>query len=620
MCGIVGYISNQSYELEKILPLIRHRGPDGEGIFYKKSKESFLGFGHVRLSIIDLQKASDQPLLSSCKNYVIVFNGEIYNYRELKETYLSDYKFNTNSDTEVIIALYTVLGLDSLKLLDGMFVFALYDQARNEVIIARDHLGIKPLYLCKQGASLFFGSEIKVFKGFGARVEIQESAIPEFLMNGFIYEPETGFKDIIKVRPGHYLKLSLEEREFNPDQLPFWAPGNKPQNNRSLEENVRGSIKKHLVSDVPVGLFFSGGVDSSLLLNYLTDSIRSMTVKPPAGSAAKSGLADDFYYANLISKQLGVDELEVIELNKENLSGRQFLDSIEQVSIKNEELISDYTFISSRLISSAARKLGLKVVLSGMGADEIFGGYSRYVLMRYYNLLQVIGKTGIYKGISRVMGKRPWFQKKIERFISFFEERGFIYKYTSLVGYFSRTELNDILRPEYLDTNKYEKKLNGILSPYSDLSPLKKSILLDLSGFLSHNFMVADKSSMEESIEVRVPLATKELFEYAFSMPDDALVKGGKTKKILKEVLEKYLKKDLVNRSKTGFNPPLDAYIEELGIKGAGKYLFENGLFNYCKEEYVSKLLSDHYSGKKNNTYKIYTLLYLSSWLNINKN
>jgi asparagine synthase (glutamine-hydrolysing) len=620
MCGIVGYVSNQSYNLEQIIPLIRHRGPDGEGVFSEKFQEYLLGLGHVRLSIIDLQEASNQPLISICGNYVIVFNGEIYNYRELKDTILSSYNFKTNSDTEVIVALYSVLGVESLKLLDGMFAFALYDKKKNELIIARDHLGIKPLYLYRKGKSLFFGSEIKVFKGFDLNIEIDESALSEFLLNGFVYEPETGFRDVTKLRPGHYIKLRLSDQEPSDSQIPFWQPGEGTNGSKSLEFKIRESINKHLVSDVRVGLFFSAGVDSSLLLSFLTNTIKSMIVKLPDGDAAKSGLADDFYYAKLIAHELGVNSLKVIDLEKDNLSNKEFLNSIEQVSIKNEELISDYTFISSRLISSEARNQGLKVVLSGMGADEIFGGYSRYVLMRYYNLLQLIGKTGIYKLVALLIGKKLWFQKKVERFKSFFEENEFVFKYSSLVGYFSKEELRRILRPEYSDTKKFEKKLAQILFPYSDLSPLKKSILLDLSGFLSHNFMVADKSSMQESVEVRVPFANKGLFEYALSLPDNELVSRFKTKKALKDVLEKYLRKDLVNRSKVGFNPPLDKYIANLGVKDAKQYLSNSNLFHYCNEYYVDQLLDDHYSGKKNNTYKIYTLLYLSSWLNINNN
>lgn len=618
MCGIIGYIGSSVHNLERILPVIKHRGPDGSGTYYN-SKDGYnhVGFGHVRLSIIDPNACSNQPLFSACGNYVITYNGEIYNYKELRDTYLADYSFNTNSDTEVILALYRKLGKKSFSLLHGMFAFAIHDKANDQIVLVRDQLGIKPLYLCSYNESIYFASEIKVFKEFGINSEIDDSSISEFLINGFIYEPETGFKNITKLRQGHYLELNLsaDQKISYTNQKAYWLPGERGTELHDLEKEICQSIEEHLVSDVEVGLFFSGGVDSSILLSHLGKSIRSLTVKSHPDSVAKSGITDDYYYARKVAEELGVSGVETIQLEPDRINSKQFLQSVEEVSRNNEELISDYTFISSRLISASARKSGLKVVLSGMGADELFGGYPRYVLMRYYNLLQFIGKTGFYKILSKALGGKPWFQKKVERFNSFFEEKNFVFKYSSLVGYFSNSELKSLLKPEYQSTLGFEKKAEAILSRHTNKSPLKKSMIMDLSGFLSHNFAVADKSSMAESIEVRVPLATKQLFDLSLAQPDKNLVSGFRTKPLLKNILEKTLSKKIVNRSKAGFNPPLDNYISEMGAKLAFQYMSENGLLNYCHKDYVQKLITEHYEKQKNNTYKIYTLLYLSSWL-----
>lgn len=619
MCGLVGYISKEKVLLEPALKAISHRGPDGEGSFEYYVNEFHIGLGHVRLSIIDLSAEADQPFFSNDNRYNIIFNGEIYNFKELKIKYLSDHRFRTTSDTELLLYLFIKYGAKMLNWLEGMFTFLIFDSFTNEFFIARDQLGIKPLYYYYDEDNFFFASEIKALRCLGVKPIIDHSSISEYLLTGFIYEPYTGFKNILKIGPGHHTTLTFKNGCILMQSKAYWTP--KKHDNflvENVEDLIKSSIKKHLVSDVSVCLFFSGGVDSSIILSYLKNSIKSLTIKPLDNAVVESGNENDYYYAKLISKKLGIDRVEVIELEKQEMSSSQFLSTIQDLPNCNEELLSDYTFIASKLISRAASERGAKVVLSGLGADELFGGYPRYILMRYYRILNFIGKTGVFRLIANIIAKKPRFSKKVERFKNFFEENDLIYKYSSLVGYFSKAELSLLLKKEFIDTATFEKKLNKILEQYHNISPLKQAMLLDFHGFLSHNFLVADKSSMQAGIEVRVPLATKEIFEYTFNLPDKFLVKRGKTKWVLKKLLENFLNKKLVNRSKTGFNPPLDNYIYNLKYDICFNFLNKNGLFNYCNKQFVSLILQEHYAKLKNNTYKIYSLLYLSAWLKTN--
>jgi asparagine synthase (glutamine-hydrolysing) len=619
MCGIIGYIGPHSISLEEGLNVIRHRGPDNQASSHSKCGQFHVGLGHVRLSIIDLDKLADQPFSSEDGQVIMSYNGEIYNFRELREKHLAGISCRTKSDTEVILQLYLLYGKEMLSWLQGMFAIVILDKRQGKLLLARDALGIKPLYYSYSNRELFFSSEIRGLKAMGVRPVVDETAIAEFIMNGFIYEPNTGLKNVNKVLPGSYISFDFTGETIRPQEVRYWVPGKKePASEQQLGQLVESSIKSHLISDVPVGLFFSGGVDSSIMLANLRNSVKSLVVKFSESANQKAGNTDDYYYAKKIAKHLQVENMIVIEQSEEQLSGSEFLHHIKLLCGQNEELISNYTYSSSALISEKARDSNIIVALSGMGADEFFGGYPRYLLMRYYSWLKLMGQAKLYRLVSLALSKSTYFSKKIERFNSFFEEDKFIFQYTSLVGPFSRKELQKLLLPKYAKSNIFEAKLHKILEGHERESPLKKAMLLDLYGFLSHNFTVADKSSMSASIELRVPLATKEIFDYCFSSSDSSLVKGWITKASLKELLCQVLPKKLVYRTKTGFNPPMDAFIGKLSREDINEFLEGNSLFKICSKPYVASLLEEHFEKRKNHTLKIFNLLYLASWVKNN--
>jgi asparagine synthase (glutamine-hydrolysing) len=288
--------------------------------------------------------------------------------------------------------------------------------------------------------------------------------------------------------------------------------------------------------------------------------------------------------------------------------------SIEHVAKKSEELIADYTFFVSELISRKARDNGYKVMFSGMGGDEIFLGYPRYRLIKFKNIYKAI-----FLLANKLLSFSKKFSKKLDRFRAFFENKEFIFQYTNLIGYFQEKELQHMLvnyNPSSL--KKYERKLKGILKDYNALSEVKKAQILDLYGFLSHNFMVADKSSMQASIEMRVPLATPDLFQQSINSNVDILMDFRNAKKPLLSILKDKLNLRLFSRPKEGFNPDLENIVSTIGTERIGFLLNSDKLIKYVKKEFVDNLIDEHIKGVKNHSYRIYQLLYFKYWLDFN--
>lgn len=620
MCGILGVVMDQSNSLgnsfEDSLRLLDHRGPDNRGTYYDTIGHSRIALGHTRLSILDLSASANQPFTSSCGRYVLVYNGEIYNYQELGKNLLPDQVMQTSSDTEVLLWLYIRYGEKMLNMLDGMFAFALLDRKNNTLFCARDQLGIKPLYYIADSEKFAFSSEIKpLFSLTGEDPKLDKYAVYEFIRNSFVYEPGTGFEGVNKLGAGEYCIVELDDRKII-KRLKYWLPWDKKHNNsysiekhvrlpNSLHEELRVSIRRQLRSDVPVGLFFSGGVDSTIILAELQSKVASMTVKNNKKHMADSGQTNDYKYALQVADHFGV-ELREIEFQQSE-DGEEFLKNVRRMAFLSEELLSDYTFMASMSLSKAAKEMGYTVMLSGMGADEIFGGYSRYRLVMYPRIYCFFGNLFAF-----ILGKQRGFDKKIERLKRFCRCDDFADKYTSILGYFSKKDAESYLfyRPEFEEL--YRTRLNNIVSDIS--SPFKKAVYLDVFGFLAHNFSVADKSSMQESVELRVPLVTKRLFELSFELPASSLSGMFRTKKPLRKFLEGKVPGNIINRKKTGFHPPMDNVIRSIGRARIIFELKQAQIGKIIDITFIERILAEHFDGRKNNTYGIFQLLYLAYW------
>ena len=608
MCGVSFYLTrHKAYEAELLESLseISHRGPDSSCTYFHDNLDFFLGMGHNRLSIIDLSPSGTQPMQH--KDMRIIFNGEIYNFKEIKEDLIKlGHKFYTGTDTEVILKSYDEYGVKSFEKFRGMFAFIIFDETKNKVFLVRDTVGIKPLYIYQNNDSVYASSEIKGLKVFPeVDQSISKQDIFEFFNTGFLYEPSTGFQHIKKLLPGHYLEIDLLNGKTAISKFRY---STHSDNFLDLEENIANAIEIQRVADVPVGIFFSGGADSAILAAFANDT------KLLFAGYDKDPMSDlDRKYAAQISNHLKA-KLTTVSIEGSSSEKSKILSSFYFVADNTEELISDYTFWPTYLLSRAARDTGFKVMLSGMGGDEVFAGYPRYLVVKYHNLIKLMAPIlNFFNYLSLVPNS---FAKKFDRLLSYIEEKHWALGYSRLLGYFSRSELLELFK-EFDSMNEiYKTKLNTIDDHFLGTDRVKKAQHFDALGCLQHNLAVADKASMLASIELRVPLLDERVFAQGQNTKSHMLIPLISLKNPLKKLLYSLLPKKLVNRPKTGFNPPLDGLINSLGPKTIMSEL--EGLSKIFDLKSIENIVNAHFDRSVNNTYKIWQLLYFSRWLRTN--
>ena len=612
MCGLSFYCSskiNPVSELENSMLKIAHRGPDASGSFYTKINDYFIGIGHNRLSILDLSDTGKQPM-DLGHGVVISYNGEVYNHRILRDLLLvKGYETQGHSDTEVVSLLYTEFGAASFAMLKGMFAFVLLDERIKKLFVVRDRLGIKPLYLSQSSMGLFASSEIRSLKAFSAvNREVDRNDVFEFFNQGFLYEPSTGYSEIKKLIPGHYLAFDLTNG--NEKLVDFRRP-NAFHLPEKLADKINASIEQQVVSDVPLGTFFSGGIDSSIIASYADDN-DLFFAKYDSDAISDVDLTFSKKISTFLKKPLMVSEISSAHQTVDELMA-----TVDFVAENTEELISDYTFWATYQLSMAARLKGYKVMLSGMGGDEVFAGYPRYSVLKKHRMIKSLRPLLKLCLNLRIFPKK--LDKKFERLVSYSSEQHWPTAYSRLLGYFSRADLSAF----FIDIDKldhhYRLKLNMIAQTFKGKpnDKVKLAQFFDLSGFLSHNLMVSDKASMLASIELRVPLLDEFIVAHGLSLSTAELLKGGELKHPLKKLLATIVPKKLTDRPKTGFNPPLDGLINRIGMQRLKDEMIHAKKF--IKMDGLDSLLEQHFSGAANNTYKLWQLLYFSRWLKLNE-
>lgn len=607
MCGVVGWLARSGrVALTESLMSIRHRGPDAMGEWSGNIGAHSVCLGHVRLSIVDLSEAANQPFSAADGSVVVVFNGEIYNHRQLRERLQSEgVSFATHSDTEVLVHAYKQYGRECLGLLRGMFAFIIVDKSQKRMLVARDGFGIKPLYVCREPKSgaFAFASEIRALEVMlKRRFSIDRNAIPEFLLNGFVYEPNTGLDGVSKVPPGGAYEIDLESGSVS-----CFGFSEVRLENAELGSLIEEELSLETEADVPVGLFFSGGVDSSVLAAFSArKDLEAMFV-----DYSDDGEHADRSYARKVAGELGLSYQEV----KHNISEQSVNDIVEDfrgVAAGTEEPISDFTYSATKRLSGIARQVGFKVMLSGMGGDEIFAGYPRHALARWWSVLRWL-RPGA-SGVAALLRQRPRWGKRADRLAEFLRAGEFGQAYTSLIGYFSFEEVVR-LTGNPGGVAAYEDRLQRILAPVEGASNLKKALHLDRYGYLAHNLTVTDKASMSESLEVRVPLLTEGIFAYGWHLDDDELIKRGSGKQPLKDLLRSRISRELVTRRKQPFNPPLNGRLNKLGPEILRESLLEGTLKGFLDTDYIRKLIDAHFQMTADNTYRLWQLLYLTYWM-----
>lgn len=625
MCAIAGIFSKdkdiESAELEKMCGRMNLRGPDAGGVYVSGQ----VGLGHRRLSIIDLG-TGDQPMFNNDRSAVIVFNGEIYNFRELRvKLEEAGQVFRTQSDTEVILNAYRVYGMEkTVCMLEGMFAFALYDIETKELYIARDKFGEKPLYVWDQGEQLCFASELKAFAPDLSRFKIDYKALNYFLALDYIPAPYTIYQEIRKMMPGYYWRINAkgEKEEKCYFDLKESIPG---ENNKisfeeaqhKLRDLLTESVKRRMVSDVPMGAFLSGGVDSSIICTLMSQLSDRPVNTFSIGFKEKD--YDESERARLVAEHIGANHTEYI------LDYKDVVKELDAIIAYYDEPFGDSSAIPSFYVAKLAREK-VKVVLTGDCADELFAGYEKY-LGRYYVERYRKLPTWVKSCITAVISIIPYtsftnnFLRKIKKVIDNAESEDFDLYYHLMSLGFQDEERKKLLCPEIYRDIKPEIKEK--YDSFSELSVLGKEQCTDVQVVLEGDmFVKIDRACMKSSLENRAPFIDSGILEFALQLPPDYRLKGKSKKYILKETFKDILPRWTSKFSKRGFGVPVDYWFRN-ELKGKleevlrREFLESQGIFNY---DAVQTLLLEHLSGRENHKTRLWNLYVFQRWYLNNKN
>lgn len=637
MCGIAGIINGGSPEtLERMATVQAHRGPDDWGT--KWFAEERTGLAHRRLSILDLSSAGHQPMANRRGTRWITFNGEIYNFQELRsELQGLGHQFLSHTDTEVILAAYDQWGADCLNRFNGMFAFGIYDTDTRELFIARDHLGIKPLYYCQRGQTLAFASEAKaIFEAGEMTREINFNAVVSSLLLLWVPEPETGFKDVMKLEAGHYAifrggQLHITRYWDVPVHSGADAPVRREEEYvEELRALLEQAVRRQMIADVPVGAFLSGGLDSSLivaLMRKLSNApISTYTIAFSQEDKQMEAMPDDAKYAAIVAKQFGTDHYEIEARSDSNRLLGQMLHHL-------DDPVADGASINTYLISAAAKERGTTVLLNGMGGDEVFGGYRKQLgalmVERYRRLPGLM--RGIIEPAVRAMpvaiggtGLRPvrW-AKKFLKSASLDPLSAFIYGF----AYFTPDELCALLVPPY-DRIPFEdlypiRRYRQIAASVADLPFVDQMTYLDTKLFLPGiNLLYSDKAGMAASVETRPPLIDRDLVEFAARLPGKYKINGRIQKYLLKRAAEAYLPHEIIYRPKAAFGTPIRAWMKRDLSAAVRKTYTDMGTetARFLRPELPLRMLAEHMAGQHDHAHSLWGLYAVATWLNMQHN
>lgn len=600
MCGIVGLVTKKEKEntIKLMSDRIKHRGPDGDGYFI----DGDVALGHRRLSIIDLS-SGDQPMFNEDGSVVTVFNGEIYNYQELKEELIAlGHDFKTKSDTEVLVHGYEEWHTDLPKHLRGMFAFAIYDKNKNEVFLARDNFGIKPLYFAKMNDTFMFASEIKAFLDVPDFEKIfNESILETYLEFSFVPTNETFFKGVHRLDAGCSLLYKDGEIKLNKYfKLDF------KEENMSFEDAVKNisdvmkdSVEKHLIADVEVGSFLSSGIDSSYIVS-LAKPDKTYTV------GYENKKYDETMYAKDLAEKLGIKNESKI------ITKEEYLENISKIMYHLDEPTSDPAAISLYFVAKLASK-DLKVVLSGEGADEFFGGYNYYreeVDYKFYNKLPFCIRHAIGKVASIFPEGRGF---------NFLVRRGekLENSYIGVNRNFSSKMAKKILKNNYeLEAIHVTKDVYNEFKNYSNIDKMQA---IDINFWLMKDILLkADRMTMASSIEGRVPFIDKEVFKVASHLPFDYKVTKENTKVALRAAAKEVIPTEAYKKKKLGFPVPVREWIKDGSFKEEVEKTLNSDVANkYFNTKIINKMFEEHINGKKDNYRKIWTIYTFIKWYQV---
>ena len=640
MCGIAGFLSsniNPDIVLGDMINAINHRGPDDKGTWFDKNVG--IGFAHSRLSILDLSSAGHQPMHSVSDNFVLIFNGEIYNHNKLREEleFVSHRSWNGHSDTETLLAAIEEWGLDvALKKTNGMFSIALWDKNSKNLFLARDRIGEKPLYYGWVNEQFVFASELKSIKKFPKfNNSIDRSSLALYLRFNSIPSPYSIYKDIYKLEPGQVIQLNSDSKELKKSY--FWSIEEVIRDGCSnrfkeapkiivnnLENVLSNSISSQMQSDVPLGAFLSGGIDSStiaaLMQSKSANKINTFTI----GFNEKE--FDEAKHAMLVAKHIGTNHFDMYVNEKDTLDVIPLLPKI------YDEPFADSSQIPTFLVSKFAKEK-VTVALSGDAGDELFGGYNRYVFSK--KTFNKILKTPILlkKFLSRFMlgfSEEKWnsmlsglLRKRIANIGHKIHKAANVLESSSIRDLHFKL-ISQIQNPSdwLLDGNEHPSVFNDKTERFLELDPIEQMMAYDLISYLPTDILTKiDRAAMSVSLETRVPFLDPEVIKFSTCLPIEFKIRNGVTKWALREVLYKYVPKDLIERPKMGFAVPLAEWLRGPLKDWAEslldeKRLHEEGFFNV---EFVRSKWLEHLNCDANWEHQLWNVLMFQSWLDDNR-
>jgi len=630
MCGIAGFSGRfDPAVLSAMSAAIAHRGPDGDGVF--SDPEAGIGLAHRRLAIIDLSNAGHQPMRDTTDRAVIVYNGELYNFRELRDELVEDgFAFRSRTDTEVLLTLYLRDGPAMLARLNGMFAFAIWDKAERRLFLARDQLGVKPLYLAQTPDGIVFASEIKaLLQEPSVSRAIDSAAVARHLALLWSPAPGTILSGVEKLEPGTAAILAEGriERRWSFYDLPFGRSGARQmsvdQAVAGVRQHVGRAVERQMVADVPVGAFLSGGLDSSAVAaharRHTDERLTCFTIAFDGRNAAGvEGMAEDLPYAERVASWLDVD-LEQVTV------GPEMIDHLEDMVFHLDEPQADPAPLNALFIARLAREAGIKVLLSGAGGDDIFTGYRRHFALqqeRHWAWLPEAAREAIAAGAAKL----PTGPVALRRL-----RKGFAHANLSpdarMTRYFTWLEpalALDLLAPEFrsgIGADEVMAPLAQTLATVPDgASRLDRMLTLECRHFLAdHNLNYTDRMAMAHGVEVRVPLLDPDLVDFAAAVPDRLRQRGRSGKWIFKKAMEGILPDDVIHRPKTGFGAPLRHWLRHelrplVGDLLGPDAIRRRGIFD---SKAVARLVERDRAGQIDAAYPIFALICVEMWCRI---
>lgn len=616
MCGIAGYISNKVWNSDNMLEVLNHRGPDSKGKFQEEISGQNVFLGHKRLSIIDLSSGGHQPMLSDDSQIVLTFNGEIYNFLELKEQFLERNQFNSSSDTEVLLRLYELKGIDFLEDLNGDFAISILDKKIGQLFVIRDRMGVKPLYFYNENENLIYGSEIKSILAAGIKAELNEDCLQQYFTFKYVPENKTLFKNIYRVPAAHYLTYNLSTKSVS--KTKYWEPTSKKEYSKldykeaqnKIYDLIEDACRIRLIADVPVGTFFSGGLDSSIIAHFVkgNKNIQHYCASKEEKDLKKEGTTSDGHYAKKLAEEWGMN-LEFI-----NIGGNELTKELIQKTVQfNDDIIADGSQIPSYLITKKAASKST-VILSGMGADELFLGYAGHQLLLLDRVLNKLPKfiiNPLFKFFADLnVAKGPFmaYKRYLQKLGNYNQRGNARFGFYNIVGDFDSSRAI------------FKKESETIIPFITKYFPKGENPFDGLKSFEQNNFLIknlhyTDRMSMANSVENRVPFLDHRIVEFAHSIPRKyKLGNFGRTKKILKDTFSKNLPDYVTNRRKAGFGMPLRSLLSE---RKQLDELLDISFFNNFEQfsiEGIEQVIEQHIEGSKDNSALIYALITFQEW------